>query len=241
VKQDSTTLAERTLEIGGGLSLILFPLTLIIAFGMHFERAADFFVFKLRYEPNSAADFMATLLDPASALRYSLAHGVGYFAIPLIIPVALYLAAVLFKQRPWAATIGAAMACFGAIFMGGVFATWLSFAAVSNVSPDGVEVATEVLGLLTEMQGALLLTTTLSAFSLLGLMVLAGGLLFTDLVPKWSPALMLAGYLLIIVFTDLDNWMMIGAFLTLLGGLPITLETLRIGRRRRLSSAPISA
>lgn len=230
------------LEFLGSLVLLLFPLLLIIAFGLHFETVADFFVFELRYQPSSASDFMAVLTDSAARTRlYTGPHMVGYLALPLFIGAALFLSSILFNRRPWVATIGATLTCIGTVYMGGVFGSWLSFAAVGNVAPDQVAGATAALEALTEMQGPMLLTTMLSSLSLLGFMVLAGGLFFTDLAPKWSPALIFLGNLTIFVFTDLDNWMMIGAFMMLVGCLPISLSKLTVSKRLFEHSSSLTA
>ena len=226
-----TLVARSVLQTLGSLSLLLFPLILMIAFGLHFETVADFFVFKLRYQPPTASDFMATLTDPVARGRYTVAHMVGYLDLPLFIGAALFLSSVLFDERPWVAAIGAALTTIGTVYMGGVFGSWLGFAAVGNVAPDQVAGAIPVLEALTEMQGPLLLTTMLSGLSLGGLMVLAGGLFFTDLAPKWAPALIFLGNLMIFVFMDLDNWMMIGALMMLVGSLPIALPRLTVGKR----------
>lgn len=218
---------DRVHRIGGALALLILPILLGTAFALHFERLADFFVFKLSYEPNSASAFMDTLLDPAASWRYTLSHSVGYAAIPFLIPAALYLAALLYKRRPWLAITGASLVCIGAVFMGGLFGTWLSFAAVGNVAPDQLSGAAAALEELTRMQGPLLWTTMLSSLSLLGFLLLAGGLFFSSELPKWSSALIFIGYLFITVFTDLDNWMFIGALLVLIGSWPIALRAFR--------------
>jgi hypothetical protein len=228
--------ARSVLQVLGSLALLLFPLILMIAFGLHFETVGEFFVFELRYEPSTASDFMATLTDATARGRYTMAHMVGYLDLPLFIGAALFLGSILFDERPWVATIGAALTVIGTVYMGGVFGSWLSFAALGNLTPDQVAGAIPALEALTEMQGPMLLTTMLSGLSLLGLMVLAGGLLFTDLVPKWSPALIFLGNLTIFVFMDLDNWMMIGALMMLIGSLPISLSYLTAGKR--LSASP---
>jgi hypothetical protein len=58
-------------------------------------------------------------------------------------------------------------------------------------------------------------------------MVLAVGLFFSRIVPKWSAILIFIGNLTILVFMDLDNLMLIGAFVMLLGMLPTSLKLLK--------------
>lgn len=214
--------AKAAMRVGGSLSLVIFPLMLMLAFALHFESLFEFFEFELRYEPNTATEFMETLRNPAQSQRYFIMpHMVGYLSIPLLISMALSLGYILFRIRPWFALIGTMMTCVGAVFMSGVFASWLSFAAVGNVSADQAAGAIPVLEALTEMQGVLLYSSILSVLSLLGLMVLAVGLFLGHVAPKWSAVMIFIGNLMIIVFMDLDNWMFIGAFMILLGMAPI--------------------
>lgn len=215
------------IRIAGGISLIVFPLVLMLAFSLHFDSFSDFFVFNLRYEPPAASEFMDTLTDPEASRQYTTAHIVGYLGLPLMISSALVLGYLLFDKRPWFALVGASLACIGTIYMGGVFGSWLSFAAMGNVAAGQVEGAVPALAALTEMQGALLLTSLLAVLSLLGLMVLAVGLFLSGIVPRWSAIVIFIGNLMIIVFMDLDNWMFIGAFFMLLGMVPVSLRLLK--------------
>jgi hypothetical protein len=218
---------KKIMRIAGGISLVMLPLMLMVAFSLHFDSLSDFFVFKLRYEPRTASEFMSTLRNPTELRQYTTAHWVGYLNLPLLISTALCLAYILFEKRPWLALVGASLTCIGAIFMGGVFGSWLSFAAIGNVTTDQVQGAIPALEALTTMQGALLFTSILSALSLLGIMVLAVGLFFSRIVPKWSAILIFIGNLTILVFMDLDNLMLIGAFVMLLGMLPTSLKLLK--------------
>lgn len=229
MRNDSTERARAFMRMAGGIVLVLFPLALMLAFALHFDSISEFFEFQLRYEPNTASEFMATLSNPNEATQYTVAHGVGYLSLPLLVGAGLCLGYILFRTKPWIAIIGTSLVCIGAIYMGGVFGSWLSFAAIGNVASDQLQGAIPALEALTEMQGALLLTSMLSALSLVGMMVLAVGLFLGQVVPRWSAALIFIGNLTILVFTDLDNWMFIGALLMLLGMVPITWRLLNKG------------
>ena len=231
MKNDSTEKTKAFMTKAGAIVLMLFPLALMLAFALHFDTVSEFFEFELRYEPNSASEFMATLTDPKEAMQYTMAHGVGYLSLPLLVGTGLCLGYLLFETRPWMAIIGASLVYTGAIYMGGVFGSWLSFAAIGNVASDQLQGAIPALEALTEMQGPLLLTSMLSALSLVGLMVLAVGLFLGRVVTRWSAALIFIGNLLIMVFMDLDNWMFIGAFIMLLGMAPISWRLLKQGFR----------
>lgn len=229
MKNERTERARAFMRMAGAVCLVLFPLALMLAFALHFDSVSEFFVFRLRYEPNTPSEFLATLADPNEASQYTAAHGVGYLSLPLFIATGLCLSYILFKAKPWIALAGASLVCTGAIYMGGLFGTWLSFAAIGNVTPNQIQGAIPVLASLTEMQGPLMLTTILSALSLVGMLVLAVGLFLGRVVPRWSAAMIFIGNLMILVFTDLDNWMFIGALVMLIGMAPISWMLLKQG------------
>ena len=211
-----------TLRTVGGLSLLLFPLMFMAVFALHMESPAEILQFRLRHDPYLAPDIMAALTDPARSQRYyMLPHMVGYLSMPVLICAALGLGYILYRARPWLAIVGAAMTCVGAVFMAGMLAMWLSFAAIGNVDNEQVAGAIPALEALIQMQGPLLLSTILTAFSLLGLMVLAVGLFLSRLVPRWSAAMIFIGSVMMSVFIDVDNLMFIGALLTFVGMAPI--------------------
>lgn len=210
------------LRIGGSLALVLFPLMFMAVFALHIEGPAEIFQLKLRHDPYLAPDIMETLRDrPRAARYYVLPHLIGYVSMPVLIAAALSLGAILYRARPLWAIVGATMTCIGAVFMAGMLAMWLGFAAIGNVPGEQVAGATAALDALIEMQGPLLYSTILTGFSLLGLMVLAVGLFLADAVPRWSAVLVFSGCLIMTLFIDLDNLMFTGAFLTFCGMAPI--------------------
>lgn len=128
----------------------------------------------------------------------------------------------MFERAPWYALIGTALTVTGAIFLGGVFAAWLSFAALGNLPSDQTGSAVAALTVLTEMKGPLALSTYLSVLSLVGLMVSAVGLFRARVVPRWSPVALFLGNLMILAFMELDNLMLVGAVLMLAGLAPLS-------------------
>lgn len=217
----------KTLQNLGGVSLILYPLTFMLAFAMHYRSIAEFFVFKLKYVQVPVEESVRMLMGPDAARNYINPHLVAYFSVPLMISASLALGYVLFEKKPWTALIGVSLTTIGSVFLGGVFAAWLSFAAIGNMPADQFEYAVSAFSALTAMQGTLALTTYLSVLSLLGFLVLAVGLFQSRIVPKWSAGLIFIGTLMIIVFMDLDNWMFIGSLLMLIGMFPIALKLIK--------------
>ncbi len=60
----------------------------------------------------------------------------------------------------------------------------------------------------------------MKAGSLLGFMIVAAGMFFTHVIPRWQSALIFAGNMIIIVFMDIDNLMLAGSILWFIGALP---------------------
>jgi len=215
-------MARSALRISGSLALVLFPLMCTMVFVLHVEAPSELFELKWQHEPYVAADIMAGLRDTPRANRYYvLPHMIGYLSMPILIAAALSLGYILFGTRPGWAIVGAAMTCVGAVFMAGMLAMWLAFAAIGHVPDAQVAGATAALEALIEMQGPLLYSTILTGFSLLGMMVLAVGLFLSGVVPKWTAVLIFIGCLMMTLFIDLDNLMFTGAFLTFCGMAPI--------------------
>lgn len=205
----------------GGISLVLYPAGLMLAFLMHFRSISEFFIFKLKYVQVPVENTVIMLMGPDAMRNFISPHLVGYFSVPLMLFASFALGYVLFKRKPWFAFIGTSLVCIGIIFLGGVFAAWLAFAAIGNMPPDQFEGAVSAFRELTAMQGPLAITSYLAGLCFLGFLVLAAGLLKSRIIPKWSAGLIFVGNLMIIVFMDLDNWMFVGAFLMLIGFLPI--------------------
>jgi len=222
----NTTFTDDVLRVTGSLTLVALPLLLAVTFALHFTSFADLFDIKFVKPVYSAGHLLQTLSTPDKGFRsYILPHVIGYLALPLFIPVSLILARVTMQKTPWHAIAGATMTCIGVVFMGGVFGAWLSFAAVANVPPEVGVLA--VLEALTRMQGTLMLSSVLSAFTFAGMIVLGFGLYRYRDVPRWSAICFIIGNLIILFFIDLDNWMFIGAILMLVGMTPLSLKLLR--------------
>ena len=225
--QFQSTASERAMRIVGSFSLIVLPLTLAVAFALHYTALSDFFVFELIKPQYSAERLLLTLTGNDGGFRlYTLPHLIGYMVLPLFIPASLALAYILFRKTPWHALIGATLACIGAVFLAGVFGAWLSFAAVGSVPTEQVGNLLPVLKALTTMQGPLMISSALSALTFLGMIILGFGLYQSRLVPRWSAALFTLGNILVLGFIDLDNWMFIGAMFMLIGMVPLSIKLL---------------
>jgi hypothetical protein len=206
----------------GAISLVAFPLLLIVAFTLHFMgefNFADFLVLKFTYVQPSPERFMEVLRSN-SPMSFVLPHLILYLALPLAIPAVLYLGSFLFDKKLWLSITGISTSVIGIIYMGGVFGSWLSFSAIGNVNADQVAGAMPALAVMIKEQGMLMMTSMLAGLSLVGFMIIAAGLFYAHAIPRWQAALIFAGNLIIIVFMDIDNLMLAGATLWLIGTLP---------------------
>lgn len=232
--------AKYTLRTAGAASLLLFPLMLIVAFAMHYTSVGEFFEINLSYVQVPVDRTIAMFMGDNAGRMYVWPHLVGYFSVPMMIAASLTLGYMLFERAPWFALIGSALTVSGAIFLGGVFAAWLSFAALGNLPADQTGVAVAALTVLTEMKGPLAMTTYLAVLTFLGLMVSAVGLYRTRIVPRWSPVALFLGNVTIMAFMDLDNLMLVGAVLMLAGLAPLS-RSLLFGSDRSVEAPGVPA
>jgi len=213
---------RRRLEIIAGVSLIALPLLLAITFLLHFSSFSDFFQFQLTKPDYSAEHFYQTLTSADGGFRmFILPHMVGYVSLPLFIISALAMAYASYRQAPKHAAIGLLFTIIGTVFLAGVFSAWLSFAAVNQTLGIDPQNLVSVLKALTSMQGPLLFSTILSGLSFAGLIILGFGLYQVRTLPRWSTLTYIGGSFMILLFMDLDNWMLIGALLQCLGIWPL--------------------
>jgi hypothetical protein len=206
----------------GEISLIVFPVFLIIAFAVHFMGEfgfADFLKLRLIYEQPRPERFME-LFRSSSLMDFVLPHLIIYLALPLLVPAVIFLAAFLFERKPWLSIVGILTTLAGTIYMGGVFGSWLSFTAIGAVNADQVAGSIPALAALIKNQGMLRMTSALAGLSILGILIIAAGLFFTRVVPRWQVILIFVGNLMIIAFMDIDNLMLLGATLWFIGALP---------------------
>jgi hypothetical protein len=213
---------------------------LIVAFAMHYTSVGEFFEINLSYVQVPVDRTIAMFMGDNAGRMYVWPHLFGYFSVPMMIAASLTLGYVLFDRAPWFALIGSALTVTGAIFLGGVFAAWLSFAALGNLPADQTGVAVAALTVLTEMKGPLAMTTYLAVLTFLGLMVSAVGLYRTRIVPRWSPVSLFLGNLMIMAFMDIDNLMLAGAVLMLAGLAPLS-RSLLFGSDRSVEAPGVPA
>ncbi len=219
----------------GSYVVILFPCLFIIVFLMHFHRAADFFQFKLRYTPRDPEQVVRSLIRAHNSWPlFHDPHILGYLSLPLLLFCAFALYQLSREARPRLNALGLFITVSGTIYLGGLFGMWTAFRrGLGEVDPRYLDGAIATFRGMTAPHSAFLLTTTLAKFSIIGLG--AQGLMLWRLpdIPRRSAVLIALGCLLIVVFWDLDNWMLIGMMIMMIGLFPLMplLNTLGPARR----------
>lgn len=215
------------LERCGAVASILFPLALIIAFSMHFMGEfgfKDFFNFQFSYTQPPSERFME-LFQSDNILDFALPHALVYLSLPLWTFSVFFLGKQLFKSMPRLTIVGIGSTIIGTIFMGGIFGAWLSFMAIANVDSAQIAGAIPALEALIQSKSFLAMTGILAGFSLIGFLIISAGLFYKNIIPRWQSSFIFIGNLMIVLFMDLDNLMLIGSTLWLIGVLPLSIQT----------------
>jgi hypothetical protein len=204
-------------------ALLIFPSVFILVFIMHFRHLANFFVFRLHYVPRQPERVVATMI--AAHNQWPLIHDphmIAYLAMP-IIPLCAFALYVLGRgARPMASAITLMITISGSIYMGGVFGMWTAFyRGLGLVDSSNLAGATATFAAMTTPQGAFLVTTWLAKLTMAGLAAQALTLLGARVTPAWSIVCVAVGCSLFLAFWDLDNWMLIGSVLMLIGFIPM--------------------
>lgn len=214
-----------------GYALGALPVLFVMVFALHFRHWRDFFTFRLSYVARPARDTVTALI--ALGGRRPVLHDphmLGYLGLPLFLLTAFGLYRLGRTVRPRLALLGVALSATGAIYLGGLFGSWTAFFGIGMVDPAYTDGAIASFAVLTAPHGALLVSMVLSKMAIIGLVVQALALFGTGVVPRWSSAVAAIGCVLIVLFWDLDNWMLIGSVLMLAGFVPMS--------RRLVASRP---
>jgi hypothetical protein len=116
----------------------------------------------------------------------------------------------------------------GCIYAGGVFGMWTAFyRGIGSMNLQDIPGATATFAAMTAPHGAFLVTTWLAKLLMIGLAAQALTLLGTRVTPTWSILSVVLGCGLFLAFWDLDNWMLIGAGLILIGFIPMRRALIR--------------
>ncbi len=210
-------------------ALLIFPCVFILVFIMHFRNLADFLSFHWQYIPRQPERVVAALI--AQHNRTPLIHDphmIAYLSLPVIPLCAFALYLLGRRERPVASAIALMTTLTGTIYAGGVFGMWTAFyRGLGTVDPANSAGATATFAAMTAPHGAFLVTTTLSKLLMIGLAAQALTLIGTRVVPAWSIVCVALGAFTFLIFWDLDNWMLLGTVLMLIGFLPMRVALVR--------------
>ena len=202
-------------------ALLIFPCLFILVFVMHFRRPADFFHFHTHYVPRSPEQVVTMLVRAQN--RWPMVHDphiLGYLTLPLIPLCAFAMHMIARTTRPLASAISMMLTVTGTIYLGGIFGMWTAFyRGLGLVDPSQTQGAIATFKAMTTNQGAFWLTTTLGKLAMIG--IAAQALTLVGRIKAWAVASIAIGAILFLLFWDLDNWMMLGTVLMLVGFIPV--------------------
>jgi len=210
-----TNAFDRAVKFLTGLAMIIYPLAQMISFAIH----PQFLTFKR---------------ETGAAIQYGYiqnwgwltGHTLVYMTLPLGILVWAQVARLLGKTRPWLALVGGVLSWLGIGYIIGNFGSVMAEGAIGLMLPK--EVALPAIQLFLDNAGMMKLTFMGQIVGLIGPMILLVGLaLSPKLAPRWSGPLALLGNLIIVIFMDIDGFMIWGAFAILIALMPMALKFLK--------------
>ena len=197
-------------EIGAGLSIMAFPVLLLIGFATH----PDILSLKMVTE---AEDWVSEWRGSA---WFHIGHLLVMLAVPLIIVAALRIMALLDGPRAWYGLIGGALGVFGA-FMLAVDKGALTFVLTAfwKMPEPEFTAITPALEAIFRRDGWLWITWGFAVLPV-GFIILAAGLIRQGAVPRWQGGCMICG-LLLLLNPDIEIISSLGAMLMCIGFLPL--------------------
>jgi hypothetical protein len=220
---------DRFVRHSQAFALMGLPLLWLLMLALHFRSLADFFVFRARYVPVSAADKVTSLIEARNTFpMIHDPHLIGYLSLPLLVLGAFGLYAVGRRVRPGVAALGVSLTVSGSLYVGGVFGLFTALTrGLGDVDSRYTEGAIATFAAVTADHGAYGLTRALAELAMLGLAVQALALWRAPRVPRWAPVLVTFGCALFLAFWDLDNLMFAGSLCLIAGFIPIARELRR--------------
>jgi hypothetical protein len=205
--------ADRATRIATGLAILVAPAMQMVGFFLHPQ-------FWTLAKETDAAGQLGYIQNYAN---WTTGHVLVTYSLPVVLLVLVQLGKILSEYRPWWGRLGSALGAIGVVFMGGIFGMSLSLGAVGTLPAD--EGTMRALQAVMDMKGPLVFLAPASLM-LIGGIVLGTGLFFTPAMPKWSSALYTLGQLVTLVWLDIDAYMFVGAFFSLVGLAPVALRLL---------------
>ncbi len=212
-------------RVGTGLSIILFPIMLLVGFATH----PNIFSFEI------VTDVETWIAEWRGNFMFHAGHLLVMLAVPFIIVACLHLMSLLKNAGAWLGLMGATLGIFGA-FMLAVDKGALTFVltAFNDISDAEFEKISPALEAIFNREGWLWITWGFVALPM-GFTVLAIGLIKEKIIPKWQGVCMIAG-LLLLINPDIEIVSSAGALLLCAAFIPIGLRVIK-GHSNSISRA----
>jgi len=210
-----TNVFDRAVTFLSGLAMIIAPVAQMIAFAIH----PQFWTFK--HETGAVVQF-----GYIQHWGWQAGHTLVYATLPLMLLAWVQLARLVGKTRPWLALVGGILTWIGYGYILGNFGMTMAMGTIGLNLPQ--EQALPAIQLMLDNAGMMKLTFMGQIVALLGPMVTLVGLtLSPKLAPRWTGPLALLGNMIIIIFMDIDGYMIWGSFAVLIALLPLALKLLK--------------
>lgn len=206
----------RAKSLGGGISIILFPIMLLLGFVTH---------------PNILSfEMIANVDDWAAEWRgnfmFHFGHLLVMFAVPPIIVAAVRFMSLLTGAGAWYGFFGAILGVFGAFMLavdkGALTLVLSAFQTIPDAQFDGIKPALQAL---LDRAGWLWITWGFIALPV-GFVLLTIGLMKENIIPTWQGVVIIAG-LVFLINPDIEIISSAGALLMSIGFIPIGIREIR--------------
>jgi hypothetical protein len=207
---------ESVKQIGSGLSIIIFPIMLLLGFILH----PNFFSFGM----------VANVTEWAEEWRgiflFHFGHLLVLLAVPLIIAASVRFTALLKGRGAWLGFIGGILGVFGAFMLAvDKGALTLVLTAFQTLPDEQFNNITPALQTLLDRAGWLWITW-LFALLIPGFILQTLGLIRGKIIPTWQAVFIIIG-LLLLGNPDIEIISSVGAILMCIGFIPIGIRELK--------------
>jgi len=207
---------ESLKQIGSGLSIIIFPIMLLLGFLSH----PNFFSFGIVTNATEWAE------EWRGIFLFHFGHLLVLFAVPLIIVASVRFMALLQDRGAWLGFIGGVLGVFGAFMLAvDKGSLTLVLTAFQTLPDEQFNNITPALQALLDKAGWLWIVW-LFGLLIVGFILQALGLIVAKIIPRWQGVLIIIG-LLLLINPDIEIISSVGEILMCIGLIPIGIRELK--------------
>lgn len=207
---------ESLKQIGSGLSIIIFPIMLLLGFLSH----PNLFSFGIVTNATEWAE------EWRGIFLFHFGHLLVLFAVPLIIVASVRFMALLQDRGAWLGFIGGVFGVFGAFMLAvDKGALTLVLTAFQTLPDEQFNNITPALQALLDKAGWLWIVW-LFGLVIVGFILQTLGLTRAKIIPRWQGVLIIIG-LLLLINPDIEIISSVGAILMCIGLIPIGIRELK--------------